>query len=65
MSENDIIAEYIRDKYPEMLGTADFALYKMALALRGVASSIVEAFQKLDLKELQKVADMADSIGKE
>lgn len=57
MSDNDIIAEYIKERYPEVLTTADFALFKLEIACRKFANDFLESFKKIDLQEIQKLAN--------
>lgn len=56
MRENDIIAEYVKEKYPELLITPEFTFYKLGCALRNVASSFVEAVKRIDLGAAVKAA---------
>lgn len=48
MSENDIIAEYIKERMPELLTTCDFALYRFGRRLKEMASDVAEAAMKID-----------------
>ena len=56
MSENDYIAEYIKERYPEILETCEFASWKLNAALkelaREAAEGIAAAFAKFDFKKL-------------
>lgn len=54
MSENDIIAQYVREKYPEILTSVDFGLYKFSLACRNMANDLKEAFKNIDFSKLAK-----------
>lgn len=54
MSENDIIAEYVREKRPEILTSVDFGLYKFSLAWRNMANDLKEAFKNIDFSKLAK-----------
>ena len=56
MSENDLIAEYVKEHYPELLGTTDFALYKFSKAVLEVRDKIIEAVKKVDFCKLSKAA---------
>ena len=42
MSENDIIAEYIKEHYPELLATFSFAAYKLGRRARELAENLIE-----------------------
>ena len=48
MNKNDIIAEYIKERYPELLNTTDFALYKFSCACRKIVDGLKEAFGNID-----------------
>ena len=54
MSENDIIAQYVREKYPEILTSVDFELYKFSLAWRNMVNDLKEAFKNIDFSKLAK-----------
>lgn len=51
MSENDIIAMYITEKYPELLKTADFAIFKLGKQITEFVDSAVSAFKKKNRHE--------------
>lgn len=42
-TRNDIIADYVREKYPSILTTVDFALYSFGASLREFGSVCKEA----------------------
>lgn len=44
MSENDYIAEYIKERYPELIRTTDYAVWRFTKALSNVASKFAKAF---------------------
>ena len=48
MSENDMIAEYVKSKFPNILSTADFALYRLGYRLQEIASGVVESAMQID-----------------
>ena len=52
MSENDIIAQYVREKHPEILTSVDFGLYKFSLAWRNMVNDLKEAFKNIDFSKL-------------
>ena len=54
MNENDIIAEYVKERYPELLTAIEFTFYKLGCALKNVVSSVVETAKRIDLGELVK-----------
>ena len=47
MTDNDYIAEYIKENYPTLLGL-DFALWKMGKITFNVGRKIVEVFNNVD-----------------
>lgn len=57
MSENDIIAEYVKENYPEILNTIDFACYRFQTAVRGLCEKVFDCFKNVDFTELKKAAD--------
>lgn len=65
MSENDYIAEYIKEKRPEIISSFDFFMWKMAKMIAGTVKSIVDAFSGIDLSTvdlsaLQQAAEDED-----
>lgn len=48
MNENDIIAEYVKSKFPNILSTADFALYRLGYKLQEMATGVVETAKQID-----------------
>ena len=46
MTENDYIAEFIKEKHPELLGL-DFTLWKIGRTLSEAMSPIVEALNEV------------------
>jgi hypothetical protein len=48
MNENDMIAEYIKERMPELLTTCDFALYRLGVRLKEIASGVVESAMQID-----------------
>lgn len=63
MSENDIIAEYIRERHPHMLNSVDFVIYKMEFMWRNIAETIIETVKNIDFTVLKQVVDAVE--GKE
>ena len=57
MSENDMIAEYVKEKYPELLTTCDFAIFKIGVAAREGCRSMCETLKKIDFGVLKDCAD--------
>ena len=64
MNKNDIIAEYIKERYPELLNTTDFALYKFSCACRKIVDGLKEAFGNIDFSELLDQLKESDSVDK-
>ena len=61
MSENDIIAEYVKSRFPSLLATVDFGLYKMGVGIGEVMHGISESLQNIDLKDLkQRLQSVSD-----
>ena len=62
MSENDFIAEYVKEKWPEILGL-DYAFWKMSKIVLNFAENIAEVFKQVPLidntKEDEKDAEHA------
>ena len=53
MSENDYIAEYIKEKYPRLLGV-EFAFWKVGRAIQTMAQDIVEVFKNMTPEEREE-----------
>ena len=57
MTENDYIAEYVKEKLPSILNTADFRIWKCIKTVSNVVDEItdtlVEAFRNIDVGELE------------
>lgn len=45
MSENDVIAEYVKEQYPWILDTIDFAVYKLKMKWKTMVNEIKESFR--------------------
>lgn len=59
MSENDYIAEYVRERFPALLGT-EFVLWKMARQVSEVGKSIVETLRQVDWRALREIAEESE-----
>lgn len=55
-TRNDILAEYVRSRYPEIEKTFDFAVYSAGVALKEFGRCIKEAFIGIG-KEVDDVCD--------
>ena len=64
MTENDYIAEYVKERRPDVLG-ADFALWKFGKILRELCETlggaIVEAINNMPLEEIKKITEELES----
>lgn len=50
MRENDYIAEYIKEKYPELLGM-DYTIWKMGRLMGNFIGKIVDTFSGIDWQQ--------------
>ena len=55
MNENDYIAEYVKEKRPEILTSFDFIGWKMARIVSDAITSVVDALKGLSDTELEKL----------
>ena len=62
MTENDYIAEYIKERHPGVLGL-DFAMWKMLKKFSEIGKELVEIFQSIDFQ--QALAERQESEDKE
>ncbi len=69
MTENDYIAEYVKERCPELLNTMDYNLWKLGKAVSGAVQTLVEGFKAIDwskvpiddlVKECEKQEDNED-----
>ena len=65
MSENDYIAEYIKERRPELIRSVDFVFWKMSRITADAVKKIVDAFSGIDLSSvdlsaLQQAAEDED-----
>lgn len=56
-TRNDILAEYVRSRYPEIEKTFDFAAYSTGVTLKEFGRCIKEAFRGT----VEEVDDVCDS----
>lgn len=49
MNENDIIAEYIKAKHPELLNSAEFVFFKVWYGIKNVFESFTETISKIEI----------------
>ena len=63
MTENDYIAEYVKERHPGIL-TFDYAVWKLARAISEFGISMREAISRIspeDLKRMMEEAEDGDS----
>lgn len=62
-TRNDILAEYVRSRYPEIEKTFDFAAYSAGVALKEFGRCIKEAFGGKEVfgGTVEEVDDVCDS----
>lgn len=56
MTDNDYIAEYVREKYPSILGI-DFVIWRMGKAAANALREMADCFSHIDQDELKKKAE--------
>lgn len=54
MNENDIIAEYVKERFPEILETFDFAAYRLGVSWKKFGKELEKESEKIP-RFLQKV----------
>ena len=52
MSENDYIAEYIKERRPELIRSFDFILWKMSRITADAVKKIIDTFSGIDLSSV-------------
>lgn len=52
MSENDYIAEYIKERRPELIRSFDFVFWKMSRITADAVKKIIDAFSGIDLSSV-------------
>ncbi len=69
MTENDYIAEYVKERCPELLNTVDYNLWKLSKAASEAAQTLVDSIKAIDwsivpiddlVKECEKQEDNED-----
>lgn len=56
-TRNDILAEYVRKKYPKIERTFDFAVYSISESLKGLGVALKEAMSKAQTVEIPDYSD--------
>jgi len=54
MSENDIIAEYVKSRFPNLLATVDFGLYKTGVVIGETLNGMSKSLKNIDLNALKE-----------
>lgn len=52
MRENDYIAEYIKEKRPELIRSFDFVFWKMSRITADAVKKIIDTFSGIDLSSV-------------
>lgn len=52
MNENDVIAEYVKEQYPELLETFEFAIFRLKKAAEKMANDFMESLKSIDFSKL-------------
>lgn len=61
VTEDDYIAEYIREKYPFILGF-EFALWKFARQLSNTVRDTIEMFKSINWKEIESLSKAESEV---
>lgn len=54
MTENDIIAEYVKRKYPEILTTVDFAAFHVCMDCKSFSDAFSRSIRNIDFSKLKE-----------
>lgn len=54
MTENDIIAEYVKRKHPEILTSIDFAAFHLGMACSIFSDSLRAKLKRIDFSRLKE-----------
>lgn len=54
MTRNDIIAEYIKQNYPEILATTDFAIFQFRIACISFSDAVRKSIRSVDFSKLKE-----------
>lgn len=60
MSENDLIAEYIKQERPEILRSVDFMVFKMRHTLLSFAECFTQAMKNIDFDKLKQLSEQME-----
>ena len=59
MTENDYIAEYVREEHPGILGF-DYAVWRLTRAISEFGIHMREVISRIPLEDLQRMAEQED-----
>jgi hypothetical protein len=59
MSENDYIAEYVKERHPGIL-SFDYAVWRLARAVSEFGIFMREAISRMSAEDLQRMAEQED-----
>ena len=48
MTDNDYIAEYVKERCPELLNTVDYSLWKLGKAASEAVQTVVDSIKAID-----------------
>lgn len=54
MTRNDIIAEYVKRNYPEILTTTDFAAFQFRMACISFSDAVRKSIRSIDFSKLKE-----------
>ena len=54
MNENDIIAEFVKEKYPELSETFDFGMFRMRKAVEEMRDIFLKNIKEIDFSVIAK-----------
>lgn len=52
MTENDYIAEYVKEKRPEIIETPSFLIWKIGKTVSNMVNDIIDTFRNIDWSEV-------------
>lgn len=64
MSDNELIAKYVKEKYPELLQTTDFAIYALGVKLKEFSYSFKKMITKISIKCVCEQQNLTDALRK-
>lgn len=64
MTKNDYIAEYVKERCPELLNTVDYNLWKVSKAASEAARTLVDSIKAIDWSKVP-IDDLVKEWGKQ